>query len=172
MEISQNFVAFSEYMNFNPNVIGGGTDYALLRIFRASYDSDTRPKKGPSTNAAWETKELNQFPVPGTHLFILKSFCLPILFWKLFCPVRKMYHFVFYFNVFCEWVARRSNLVLWNSPRRCFSFDLIRNLLCPYFSLELLIPEASCFFLPFSSTYFDSRYISIIFVDIDILLDL
>ena len=69
--------------------------------------------------------------------------------------------FVFYINVVCEWLARWSNLVLWNSPRRCFSFDLIRNLLCPYFSLELLIPEASWFFLPFLPTYFDSRHISI-----------
>ena len=33
--------------------------------------------------------------------------------------------------VVCEWLAWWSNLVLWNGPRRCFSFDLIRNLLCP-----------------------------------------
>ena len=91
----------------------------------------------------------------GIRLNLQMVFCCQI------CSDLLCKKFVFYINVVCEWLARWSNLVLWNSPRRCFSFDLIRNLLCPYFSLELLIPEASWFFLPFLSTYFDLRHISI-----------
>ena len=85
MEISQNFVALSEYMNFNSNILGGKQSFPnaeWIAVMVACSIRCRHKKKGESDGKTGQIREVNSlFSAFCTHL-IIKTFFNPLFHGK------------------------------------------------------------------------------------------